>query len=153
MLENKTMINVINKRKNPYTASLRNGEYYEWLPATDVFEDSIELSFRDVQYLHTASSTFKDGYLFIDNVDARKRLGLEKESIKVNQLSRQDIEAALKGNMGQFKKTLGLIQNRALLRDVVEIAKEIGIDNVTKLQHLSDISGIPMEIILDNGDK
>lgn len=153
MLDNKTMVNVINKRKNPYTASIRNGEYYEWLPATDVYEDSIELPFRDVQYLHTASSTFKEGYLYIDNVEARKRLGLEKESLKVNQLSRQEIETALKGNMGQFKKTFGLIQNKSLLRDVVEIAKEIGIDNINKLQYLSDISGIPMEIIIDNGDK
>lgn len=153
MLDNKSMISVVNKRKNPYTASIRNGEYYEWLPASDEFEDSIDLPFRDVQYLHTVSATFKEGYLFIDNDEARKRLGLEKESIKVNQLSRKDIESALKSNMGQFKKTFGLIQNKSLLRDVVEIAKEIGVDNTTKLQYLSDISGIPMEIILDNGDK
>lgn len=147
-IDNKTLIPVVNKRKNPYTATLRNGEYYEWLPATEGYEDVVDLEFKDVQYLHTTSSTFREGYLFIDNDEARKRLGLEKDEVKVNVLSREEIEDMLKAPMNKFKK-LGTITNKSLLQEVVEIAKEIGIDNVNKLQYLAEISGIPFEIIID----
>lgn len=153
VLDAKSMILVVNKRSTTYTASLRNGEYYEWLPATDGYEDSIELSFRDIQYLHTQSATFTRGYLFIDDIEARKRLGLEKEEIKVNQISREEIEKALKGGLPALKKMLETVkeaENIALLREVVTIAKEIKIDNTNKLQLISEATGIPMEVLIDN---
>lgn len=151
-LDNKTMISVVNKRSNPYTASLRNGEYYEWLPASDGWEDSVDLSFRDVQYLHTQSATFKEGYLFIDHEEARKRLGLEKPEAKVNQISKEDIEKALKGNIAQLKKMLESVANSgntSLIREVVSVTKEIKVDNITKLQMISETTGVPVEVIID----
>lgn len=152
VLDAKTLIAVVNKRSESYTVSLRNGEYFEWLPAKDGYEDMIELTFRDVQYLHTQSATFTRGHLYIDNDEARKRLGLEKAEIKVNQISAQDIEKALKGNLSQLKKMLEQIknsENTTLLREVANIAKEIKIDNTNKLQLISEASGIPMEILID----
>jgi hypothetical protein len=151
-LDSKTLIPVLNKRSTVYTASLRNGEYFEWLPATESYEDTIELSFRDIQYLHTTSATFTRGYLYIDNDEARKRLGLEREEIKVNQISRAEIEKGLKGGIPLLKKMLETIkesENSALLREVVSIAKEIKVDNTTKLQLLAEASGIPMEVLID----
>lgn len=155
-LDSKSMIPVINKRSTAYTVSLRNGEYYEWLPAKEGYEDIIDLTFRDIQYLHTTSSTFTRGFLFVDDEDARKRLGLEREDLKVNQISRDEIEKALKGNIPQLKKVLETLkesENSTLLREVVSIAKEIKVDNVTKLQLLADASGIPMEVLIDTDNE
>jgi hypothetical protein len=152
-LDAKTLIPVLNKRSTTYTVSLRNGEYFEWLPATESYEDTIDLSFRDVQYLHTTSATFSRGYLFIDDLEARKRLGLEREEVKVNQISRQEIEKALKGSIPVLKKMLDTLkesENNSLLREVYSIAKEIKVENVNKLQMISDASGIPMEVLIDN---
>ena len=152
-LDSKTMIPVVNKRSTSYTVSLRNGEYFEWLPATEGYEDTIDLSFKDVQYLHTQSATFLRGYLYIDNDEARKRLGLEREDVKVNQISRADIEKSLKGSIPVLKKMLDTLkesENNALLREVYNIAKDIKVENVTKLQMISEASGIPMEVIIDN---
>ena len=104
MLDNKTKISVVNKRGQEYTASLPNGEYYEWMPAVGGIEDSQELEFKHVQYLHMRSSTFKEGYLYIDHDEARKRLGLEKEEVKVATMSHEEIEKLLKGNLTQLKK-------------------------------------------------
>lgn len=154
-IDAKTLIPVINKRSTTYTASLRNGEYYEWLPAKDEYEDVIELSFRDIQYLHTTSATFSRGYLFIDDLEARKRLGLEREEVKVNQISKMEIEKALKGNMQQLKKMLDTIkesENASLLREIYGIAKEIKIDNINKLQMIADATGVPMEVMIDSED-
>jgi hypothetical protein len=147
-LDSKTLIPVVNKRGKGYSASLRNGDYYEWLPSKDGFQDVIELEFKDVQQLHMNSVTFKEGFLYVDHEEARKRLGLEKEEVKANQLSHEDIIKALNGNMGQFN-TLLKVTNRQLLREVVEVAKKIKLTNVTKLQKLSEVSGIPMDLMLD----
>jgi hypothetical protein len=152
VLDAKSLVPVVNKRSSVYTVSLRNGEYYEWLPASEGYEDTIDLSFRDIQYLHTTSATFSRGYLYIDDIDARKRLGLEREEVKVNQVSRQEIEKALKGGIPQLKKMLDTVKeadNTALLREVFNIAKEIKVENVNKLQLISEATGIPMEVVID----
>lgn len=155
-IDSKTLIPVINKRSTTYTASLRNGEYYEWLPANEGYQDVVELSFRDIQYLHTTSATFKRGYLFVDDLEARKRLGLESEEVKPNLLSRDEIEKALKGSIPQLKKMLDSVkatENPALLREVYNIAKEIKVDNVNKLNMISEATGIPMEVMIDDDKK
>lgn len=152
----KTLIPVVNKRSQGYSAVLRSGDYYEWLPSSDGYEDMIELPFRDVQYLHTTSATFKRGYLYIDDAEARKRLGLEKEEVKLNLVSREDIEKALKGNIAQLKKLLDTVKNSeniALSREVYTIAKEIKVDNITKLQLIAEATNIPMEVLIDENRK
>lgn len=148
-LNNKTMIRVVNKRNSSYTVSLPNGEYYEWLPAQNGFEDSHELTFRDVQYLHTRSKTFSHGYLYIDNAEARKRLGLEKEEVANLTMSREEIEKCLKGNIAQLKKLDKIKHDREMVREVIDVAKELKIDNMTKLNYLSELSGIPVDIIFE----
>lgn len=147
-LNHKTMITLVNKRNQSYTVSLPSGEYYEWLPATSGVEDSQELTFRDVQYIHTRSSTFKQGFLYVDNADARKRLGLEKEEIKALTMSREEIEKLLKGNMTQFKKLETLQGNRNMVSEIIDVAKELKIDNTSKVNLLSKWSGIPSELII-----
>lgn len=152
VLNSKTMIPVVNKRSNEFTAVLRNGDIYEWMGATSNYEDTHELTFQDVQHIHARSTTFRDGYLFIDNVDARKRLGLEKEEIKINTISRADIEKALKGSIPVLKKMLENVkatENHALMREVATVTKEIKVDNTSKLQLISEYTGVPLEILID----
>lgn len=149
-IDNKTMVTVVNKRSFPYTVSTPSGEYYEWLPAREDYEDSHELTFREVSWLHTQTSTFREGYLFIDNEEVRKRFGLESEKQKVLNLSRSEIETMLKGNMKALKKLEDVKDNKSLILDVVEVAKELKITNATKLEYLSELSGIPFELIRED---
>lgn len=148
-LNNKSIINVVNKRSTGYTVSLPSGEYFEWLPAMNGLYDEQELDFKQVQLLHTRSSTFKEGYLFIDNDEARKRLGLEKEDVKVFTMSTEDIEKILKGNLTAIKKLDKYKDNKSLISEVINVAKELGIDNHNKLNYLSELSGVPIEIITE----
>lgn len=149
-LNNKSIITVVNKRSTAYTVSLPSGEYFEWLPANDGFYDEQELDFKQIQVLHTRSSTFKDGYLFIDDEEARKRLGLEKEDIKVFTMSKEEIEKMLKGNLTTIKKLDRYKSNKSLINEVINVAKELGIDNHNKLNYLSELSGVPVEILTEN---
>lgn len=153
-LDGKTMIPVYNKRSTAFVATLRNGEYYEWLPAKDGFEDMIELNFRDIQQIHATSVTFSRGYLFIDNEDARKQLGLEKSEVKANLVSRADIEKALKApNNTALKKILDnakKAENPALLREIALVTRQLKVENTTKLQMVSEVTGSPMDVLIDN---
>lgn len=153
MSSNNKMVTVFNKRSTAYTVSTPNGDYFEWLPAREGFEDSHEMTVRDVQWLHTRSATFKKGYLYIEDADLRKRLGLETEKVKSYSLSREDIEKMLKGNMNQLKKLNELKDNKNLILEVVEVAKELNITNSNKIDFLSEISGIPYELIRDEMKK
>ncbi|MGG0308443.1 hypothetical protein ABEY43_06485 [Priestia megaterium] len=150
MLDNKTKISVVNKRGQDYTASLPNGEYYEWMPAVGGIEDSHDLEFKQVQYLHMRSSTFREGYLYIDNEEARKRLGLEKEEVKVATMSHDEIEKLLKGNLTQLKKLENYKDNSGFIREVVEVAKNLKVSNVNKLSYLSELSGVPVDVIRES---
>jgi hypothetical protein len=139
-LDSKTMIPLVNKRSNKYTASLPNGNYYEWLPCMEGIEDSIEVPFKDVQYLHMTSSTFREGHLFVDHEEARKRLRLENDDhVKALTMSREDIEKILKGD-------------KNMIREVLDVAKEIGVDNINKLNFLSELSGVPVDVIQGTGN-
>ncbi|MDC6267351.1 hypothetical protein [Lysinibacillus fusiformis] len=152
-LDNKSLVKIVNKRSTGYTVSLPSGEYYEWLPATNDIYDEQELEFKQVQILHMRSSTFKEGYLFIDNEEARKRLGLEKEEIKIFTMSREEIEKMLKGNLTSIKKLDNYKENKSLISEVINVAKELGIDNHNKLNYLSELSGVPVEIITQSNEK
>lgn len=148
-LNNKTMVEVSNKRKTPYTAYIKHsGEYYAWLGATSGIEDMIEMNFRDLQWLHTNSSTFTKGYLYIENEEVRKRLGLESEEVKRLTMSREEIEANLKGNMSAIKKFDAIKDNKEMVREVIAVAREIKVNNASKLAYLSEISGIPQESLM-----
>ncbi len=153
-LNHKSMIDVVNKRNSSYTLSLPNGDYYEWLPASNGFEDIRELSFRDIQYVHSTSSTFKKGYLYINNEDARKRLGLDIAKVKTLTMSRDEITKLLKGNMAQIKKLSELKDSREMMQEVIDVAKELRINNKTKLDYLSELSGVPVDLIyVENEDE
>lgn len=149
-LNNKTLVKVVNKRSMPYTASFQDGEYYVWQPAQGDIYDEHELTFRDVQRLHMNSSTFREGYLYIDNEEVRKRLRLEKEEIQVATMSREEIEKLLKGNLNQLKKLDDYKENTGLISEVIRVAKELGISNYNKLSYLSEVSGVPIEILTEN---
>jgi hypothetical protein len=152
-LDSKTMIPLVNKRSNKYTASLPNGNYYEWLPCMEGIEDSIEVPFKDVQYLHMTSSTFREGHLFVDHEEARKRLRLENDDhVKALTMSREDIEKILKGNMNALKKLEELKGDKNMIREVLDVAKEIGVDNINKLNFLSELSGVPVDVIQGTGN-
>lgn len=152
-LNNKSIVKIVNKRSTGYTVSLPSGEYYEWLPSSNGMYDEQELEFKTVQILHMRSSTFKDGYLFIDDEEARKRLGLEKDEIKVFTMSKEDIEKMLKGNLASLKKLDNYKDNKSLISEVINVAKELKIDNHNKLNYLSELSGVPIEIITETNEK
>lgn len=147
-LDGKTLIPVVNKLATRYGAVLRNGEMYEWLPATTGFEDVIEMPFRDVQVLHMTSATFRDGYLYIDHAEARKRLGLERDDLKANLVSREEIEEALQGSLDDMKKAFSGVKTTNVLREIAQAAKDLNIDELSKLQYVSDITGIPVDVLL-----
>ena len=152
-LNNKSLIKVINKRSTGYTVSLPSGEYYEWLPAVNDLYDEQELEFKNVQILHMRSSTFRDGYLVVDDEEARKRLGLEKEEIKVFTMSKDEIEKMLKGTMAAIKKLDNYKENKSLISEVVNVAKELKLQNVNKLNYLSELSGVPVELLTEFNDE
>lgn len=153
VITNNTVVKVVNKRNSSYTVTLPTGEYYEWLPAQFGVEAYHDIPFKDVQYLHVRSATFKRGFLYIDNQEARRRLGLEKEEVQTLTMSREEIEKLLKGNMAQIKKLDKVKDERALVQEVIDVAREIKLDNHSKLTYLSELSGIPVELIVPKEDE
>lgn len=149
-LDNKSKINVINKRSTEYTASFPNGEYIVWMPSLNGMYDEQEIELKLVQWLHNNTGTFKNGHLFIDNEEARKRLGLETSEVKAFTMSREEIEKYLKGNLAQLKKLEDYKDNKGLISEVINVAKELKIQNHTKLSYLSELSGVPVELLTES---
>lgn len=152
-LDNKTKITVVNKRSTEYTMSFPNGEYMVWMPSLNGINDEHELEFKQVQWMHVNTATFRHGHLYIDNEDARKRLGLETEQVKAFTMSREDIEKHLRGNLTQLKKLEQYKENKSLISEVIAVAKDLKIDNHNKLNYLSELSGVPVELLTESNEE
>lgn len=151
-MSNTNKVVLINKRQQSYSATIpTTGNYYEWLPATEGFEDSQEVEMRDVQYMNGQTTTFREGYLYIEDETLRKRFGLEKETVKTSTMSTDEIVTLLGGNINKMKKVLDENkENKSFIREVVDIAKGMKLDSSQKLQYLSEISGTPVEVITES---
>ncbi|WP_099301828.1 hypothetical protein [Bacillus sp. Marseille-P3800] len=146
-----TVITVSNHRPSPYSAFIEpTKNSYVWYPASNAMSTSYDLTFAEVQYLHNASSTFKDGYLSIENEEVRKMLGLETEEFKTFNITVEEIAAALKGNMNKFNTLKKYAGNRDKMAQIIGVAKEVGLENATKISALAEWSGYPRDKLMDD---
>jgi hypothetical protein len=102
---------------------------------------------NEIYYINNMSRTFSKKHLIIDDEGINRDLGYEKS---VMNLSNQEIETLLKGNIAKLKKDLGDITEKHIIDKVISIAKGMDDLNKGKLSFLKEWSGYDFDQLVED---
>jgi len=119
----------------------------KFLGSRNGFTDVKDIPEETFNWLMASTTTFKDGELALveeDGLVELKKATYEEEfeSIKANTHTRDEIVKILNGNTNAMKKQLESITIPEEKRFVVEIAKDIKLDSVAKVDFIKAWSGV-----------
>lgn len=154
-------IKVERLRNIPYVFNYRTEtgiKRYEWSGSKNGKTDIKLLPEDAVNYLLMNSTCFKEGELRIieDSEEAKEIVENidDKESYKANTHTREEIIKLLNGNINTMKKEFSQITNQQEKLFILEIAKEIKLDSLSKQKVIADMLNTPVDILfLDDEDK
>ena len=120
---------------------------YKFLGSRNGFTDIKELPEETYNWLMSSTTTFTDGELVLVEDEAKEELKNatyeeEFEKIEANTHTRDEIVKILNGNTNSMKKQLEAITIPEEKRFVVEIAKDIKLDSVAKIDFIKAWSGV-----------
>jgi hypothetical protein len=102
---------------------------------------------NEIYYINNMSRTFSKKHLIIDDEEINRDLGYEKS---VMNLTNQEIETLLKGNIAKLKKDLGDITEKHIIDKVISIAKGMDDLNKGKLSFLKEWSGYDFDQLVED---
>lgn len=102
------------------------------------------------EYLTMFTDCFKDGELIIQaKTDEEKELLQDfygKEDYEVNALTKEEVIKLLSGNLKKMESELNKINSPTTKRFVLDVAKEIKVENATKQRFLKEWLGLELPI-------
>lgn len=109
-----------------------------------------EVPYSVYEYLTMFTDCFKDGELVIQvKTNDEKELLSDfygKEEYEANALKKDDIVKLLSGNLKKMESELNKITSNTTKRFVLDVAKEIKVENATKQRFLKEWLGLELPI-------
>lgn len=110
-----------------------------------------EVPYSVYEYLTMFTTCFKDGELVIKTKDAKEKEELledlyGKEEYEVNALTKEEVIKLLGGNLKKMESELNKITSETTKRFVLDVAKEIKVENATKQKFLKEWLGLELSI-------
>lgn len=109
-----------------------------------------EVPYSVYEYLTMFTDCFKDGELVIQaKTDEEKELLNDfygKEEYEANALTKEEVTSLLKGNLKKMEAELSKVTSDTTKRFVLDVAKEIKIENATKQKFLKEWLGLELPI-------
>lgn len=114
---------------------------YQFIGSKNGFIDIKEIPYETYNWLLNATTTITDGELvLVEDADkeeiARTMYEEDVKKIEANTHTREEIKKILEGNTNSMKKQLEMITIPEEVRFVIEVAKDIKIDSVAKVEFL-----------------
>lgn len=145
------MNNVILERHKPsdYTVNF-DGKRYVWAGAKGSKVGSRTVTSDVYDYLSMFTTCLTDGELIIAkknaNVEDLKEDLYGKEEYEVNALTREEVITILKGTMKKMESELNKVTSESTKRFVLEVAKEIKLDNYNKQKFIKEWIGYELSV-------
>lgn len=112
------------------------GKRYEWSGAKNGIVGRKEVPVDVYDWLSMFTTCFTKGELVVNIKKEEDKELIEningKEEYEANALTKEQVEAMLSGNLNKLKKELDKITSKTTKQFVLEIAKEVGIENANK---------------------
>ena len=110
-----------------------------------------EVPYSVYEYLTMFTSCFKDGELVIKPKDENEKEELledlyGKEEYEVNALTKEEVAKLLTGNLKKMESELKKITSDTTKRFVLDVAKEIKIENANKQRFIKEWLGLELPI-------
>ena len=133
------------------------GKRYFWAAAKGSIISKVPVPRATYDYLAMSTNCFKNGELLIGQVNSPELVEelkeeiFEKEEQEANSLTREEVEKMLKGSIPAMKEGLEKITSETTKVFVMDIAKEIKINNATKQKALKEWFGteLPTEDLFE----
>jgi hypothetical protein len=96
----------------------------------------IDIDEDEVRFIHVNQEVIQKGMLFVEDKDLRIEFGLEKpDGTKLNKniLTKDEIIKTIQGHHKTLEKFLNEIDEPSVIRQFVEIARELKIDSKAKI--------------------
>lgn len=110
-----------------------------------------EVPYSVYEYLTMFTSCFKDGELVIKAKDEKEKEELledfyGKEEYEINALTKEEVTKLLTGNLKKMESELKKITSDTTKRFVLDVAKEIKIENANKQRFIKEWLGLELPI-------
>lgn len=109
-----------------------------------------EVPYSVYEYLVMFTDCFKDGELVIKPAKEEEKGLLEdfygKDEYESNALTKEEVSKLLSGNLKKMEAELNKITSETTKRFVLDVAREIKIENATKQKFLKDWLGLELSI-------
>ena len=110
-----------------------------------------EVPYSVYEYLTMFTTCFKDGELVISAKDEKEKEELledfyGKEEYEVNALTKEEVSKLLSGNLKKMEAELNKITSDTTKRFILDVAKEIKIENATKQRFIKEWLGLELPI-------
>lgn len=138
-------------KKRDYTVRYDNKRYY-WADAKGQIVAKVGVPREVYDYLNMSTNCLKNGELILSkNISPELKEDLEsemyeKEEQEANSLTREEVEKILKGNMNYMKTSLEKVTSMTTKQFVLDIAKEIKLNNSNKQKFIKDWYGTEMSL-------
>lgn len=142
-------------RNAPYEINFNNGvqiEHYAFQPSKGKLCTEREVSDACYAYLLQNSTCFKDGELQVVDVPVEKLEEdiMEIDEYKANCHTREEVEKILGMQYKKMESEIKKITNKSELGYFVDVAKEIGLDSVSKQKILAEALGTTSELLFED---
>ncbi|MGG3987517.1 hypothetical protein [Bacillus smithii] len=91
---------------------------------------------EEIDYIYINQEIIQKGMLWIDDKDIRVKYGLETpdgERTNLNVLRHEEIVELIQGNYKKLEKALNEITEETIIRQFVEVARELKVDSKAKI--------------------
>ncbi|ETT49345.1 hypothetical protein BSK66_26735 [Paenibacillus odorifer] len=151
-------VKIARYRNVPYKVNYKvNGggtQVYSWRESKGDSFQVLNVPEEVVEWLALETHAFTDGELVIvDENDPMINLIDNHESYKNNSHTRDEIVKFLSGNVKTLKEELKKISDDGEKRFVVNVAKEIKIDSITKQKAIAEWANMSIELLFDEDEE
>lgn len=143
------LITLERHKKSEYVVN-HEGKRYAWAGAKGNLVGKKDVPTGVYDYLQMFTSCFSDGELIVkarkDEDQSLLADMYEKDKYDVNGLTQEQVVAILKGTIKNMEAELGKVTSSTTKQFVLQVAKEIKLDNATKQKFIKEWLGSELPI-------
>lgn len=137
-------------KASEYVVNYEN-KAYVWAGSKGKIISKKEVPYSVYEYLTMFTHCFKDGELIVQAKTEKEKEELledfyEKDEYEANALKKDEVIKLLQGNLNKMKSELNKITSQTTKQFVIDVAKEIKIENSNKQKFLKEWIGSELSI-------
>lgn len=146
---------ILERHKKSDYSVWHDAKRYFWAGSKGNIVSKVNVPREVYDYLAMSTDCFKDGELILGtnlNPELKEELKeeiFEKEETDANSLTKEDIEKFLKGTIPAMKAELDKITSDSTKQFVLDVAKELKINNASKQKMIKEWYGFGEEISIE----